>query len=515
MPIDPKTVKWDDEGVVWDDAKPPSWKDLPRNIIPSAGRFVGGLADAVTNPLRTIGGVMDIAAGGLRNITPEPIRRVVDSVDTVPGSALTDPEAGPRASAAANAVGQFYKDRYGSLEGAKRTAIEDPVGLAADVSSVLGLGAGTARLAGAPGVSKALMTASNATNPLSAVGPGLRLAGKAVGGIGKHVLGMTTGVGAENISQAFKAGKAGDKAFLGNLTGTESMNDVLLRAKSALQTMREAKSAEYAKGIADTAADTTPLKFDAIDKALSETIGSLKYANKWKVGKDQLGKVQELEKVVREWRIANPDTYHTAMGLDALKKRLDALYPESQVHSQAQRAITSVRNAVKDTIVEQSPSYAKTMADYEQAINIEREIERALSLGTKSAQDTALRKLQSLSRNNANTNYGNRLDLAQVLEQQGGQSILPSIAGQAMNSWTPRSLSGQMGGLGTMLAAAQNPALAAALPFMSPKAVGASAYGLGRASGGARGLLGPAALDRLKLAGLLGSQEDRLLEEGR
>ena len=123
-----------------------------------------------------------------------------------------------------------------------------------------------------------------------------------------------------------------------------------------------------------------------------------------------------------------------------------------------------------------------------------------------------MRKLQSLMRNNVQTNYGNRLDLARKLEGEGGVSLLPALAGQALNSWEPRSLAGRLGGGATLgvAAFAQNPWALAALPAQSPKAMGGLAYGGGRVAG---------LLDRqnyingpgLKLAGVTAAQLEVLL----
>ncbi len=144
------------------------------------------------------------------------------------------------------------------------------------------------------------------------------------------------------------------------------------------------------------------------------------------------------------------------------------------------------------------------------------EIERALSLGKKASVDTGMRKLQSLARNNVQTNYGNRLSLARELEDSGGVSLLPGIAGQALNSWTPRSLSGQLGAFGTLAAASQNPALAGILAAQSPRLVGGGAYALGAANRGFGNLLGQSGItpSRVQLGGLLGSRIGDLEEEG-
>jgi len=70
---------------------------------------------------------------------------------------------------AADQMGKFISDRYGSVDAFKRTAQEDPVGLLADLSMVLTAG-GTAA-AQAPGrigkIGKVVQTAGKATEPLN------------------------------------------------------------------------------------------------------------------------------------------------------------------------------------------------------------------------------------------------------------------------------------------------------------------------------------------------------------
>jgi hypothetical protein len=503
----------------WEPQTPNPVLETIKNIPGSALRFAGGIGHAVMHPVDTASGAFDALAGGLRNITPEPIRNALDVIDP-------NQQAGLRATQTADAIGQFYKNRYGGLENVKNTVITDPVGFAGDVSAVLGAGSGLAKLAGtglgafrataaaAPalqGAANVLGTASAYTNPLSVVVP----AAKAVGQVGKYALGLTTGVGPENVAQAAKSGYAGDSAFINNLSGKSDMTDVLQQAKEGLQNMRETRTGLYKSQIATTAADTTKLDFGPIDQKLADVVDSLKEGKHWTIGKSELGDIKKLQSTVAEWRI--DEAAHTPIGLDALKRRLDALYPSSADNTQAQRAITSVRNAVKDTIVEQSPQYAETMANYESALGVEKEIQRALSLGTKASQDTAIRKLQSLSRNNVSTNYGNRLGLAQTLEDQGGVSLLPSIAGQAMNSWTARGLAGQAENLGTLgVAALHNPLALSTLPLQSPKAVGATLYGLGslaRLGNSGANALGLTA-DQIRYGGLLASQLGNLPVEG-
>jgi hypothetical protein len=131
------------------------------NIPASAKRFAGGLYEAVTSPIQTAKGVLDIGAGALQKALPE---GAVNFINQFEGN----PAAATRAVEAANAAGGLIKDRYGSYEGIKRTLAEDPVGAAADISTLL-TGGSMASARMAPGLSKTLQTASVATNPLSAV----------------------------------------------------------------------------------------------------------------------------------------------------------------------------------------------------------------------------------------------------------------------------------------------------------------------------------------------------------
>jgi hypothetical protein len=314
------------------------------------------------------------------------------------------------------------------------------------------------------------------------VGRGIQAAGGAI----RRGLGLTTGAGEEAISQALRAGREGNQAFLQNIRGDVSSMDVLDQAKDALASMRSARSQAYGQNIQPIMQNQAKLDFSPITGKLDEVVETLKVktptGSQFKIGSDELRKVEELQDVVKTWQ--KDPSLHTAEGLDALKQRLDALYPDSPMQKQVQRVVSAVRNTVKDTIVSQDKNYAKTMKAYEESLSLEREIEKALSLGNRSAADTAIRKLQSLTRNNANTNYGYRMELARALQQQGGQDLMPALAGQALSSFTPRGLAGQGAalGIGAGGALTVNPAALAALPLTSPRLVGMGAYGLGRAT---------------------------------
>lgn len=322
---------------------------------------------------------------------------------------------------------------------------------------------------------------------LMAVGKGGALIGKGVSKLAKNVLGMTTGVGAEPISQAFKAGKTGNQAFLDNIRSDVPLTDVLDQAKAGLQAMNAAKAAEYRSGMIPIKGDQSVLSLGGISKAVDDAAAITTFKGQVK-NKAANKVVEEMRAVVDEWKALDPTQFHTPEGLDALKQKLGGILEGIPFEEKTARTVASkVYNATKAEIEAQAPTYAKVMKGYQAASEQISEIERALSLGKKASNDTAMRKLQSLMRNNVQTNYGNRLNLANALEDQGGNEILPALAGQALNSWTPRSLSGQIGSGATALAGvAGNPLLLAGLPLQSPRLVGSLAYGAGKLSGAAQ-----------------------------
>ena len=120
-----------------------SWGDVPgkalANLPGSALQMGKGVYQAVTHPIETVGNVMDVAAGALRNITPKSIADAIDKIDA-------NPKAAQRASSAADQLAAMYKQRYGSAEGFKQALANDPAGVIADAATVLAPIEGAAKL---------------------------------------------------------------------------------------------------------------------------------------------------------------------------------------------------------------------------------------------------------------------------------------------------------------------------------------------------------------------------------
>jgi hypothetical protein len=461
-----------------------AWSDVPfeaaKNIPSSAGNFLGGIYQAVRHPLDTAGNVLDMAAGGLRNALPESIGSVIDKADI-------NQDATKRAVKAADAAGAFFKGRYGSAEGIKNTLATDPVGVASDLSTVVTGGASlAAKIPQTARLAQALRTGAQAVNPLAAASSAISTAVPAVGrGAANLIGGLGTHTGGESLQQAARSGFAGGasaKSFADNMRGNVPMTDVLDAAKSNLEEMGRAKSAEYRAGMAQVSGDQSVLNFNGIDSAVQNAANTVSFKGQVKNVK-AAGIQQKISDEVNNWKSLDPAEFHTPEGLDALKQKVGGIVESIPFEEKTARMVGGkVYNAIKAEIVKQAPVYADTMKGYAEASDQIKEIERALSLGGKASVDTAMRKLQSLTRNNVNTNYGNRLDLAKQLAQQGGTEIMPALAGQALSSWTPRGLgSAVAGGMGMgAYALAGAPTAAATLALQSPRLMGEAALKTGQ-----------------------------------
>jgi hypothetical protein len=272
------------------------------------------------------------------------------------------------------------------------------------------------------------------------------------------------------------------------LMGRVDPTDILNAAKQNVAELGRQRQSAYRANMENIKSDKSILNFDGIDNALKNAQAKVSFKGKVK-NEAAAQKLSDVQAKIDEWKSLDPAEYHTPEGLDALKQSIGETLESIPFESAQQRMIVGdVYNAVKNEIVKQAPTYAKTMKAYSEASDQIKEIERALSLGKKASVDTAMRKLQSLMRNNVQTNYGQRLKLARQLEETGGNQLMPAIAGQALSELTPRGLQ-RATSVPTSLGAFTVGGLPAAIGYglaSSPRVVGLGAYGAGAT---ARGLL--------------------------
>jgi hypothetical protein len=307
--------------------------------------------------------------------------------------------------------------------------------------------------------------------------------GQLLGSLLRKSAGISTGAGEEAFKQAYKAGKEANPEFIANMRGEAPMEDVLNAAKSNLSSIRNAKNETYRSGMVDISKDKSVLNFNDIDSKLKEAtnIGAYKGVT---TNPNAIKALQDIKQSVNEWKGLDPAEYHTPEGMDALKQRIGAILEDIPYGTKARHIADDIYHSVKSTISEQAPIYNNVMKDYSESSDLIKEIEKSLSLGQKASVATGLNKLQSLMRNNVNTNYGYRQELANELMKQGGQDLMPALAGQALNSWTPRGLVGQGLDAGAALSilggVTHLPATVATMATTSPRLMGETAYKLGQ-----------------------------------
>ena len=457
-----------------------NWSDVPgeamRNTPESAGNFVKSIVQPIIHPIDTFNGLADLTGGAMTMAARSGNSWLADR-----GLAYSRlPEATPtenRQMDVARGVGKFYGDRYGSMEGFKKAVATDPIGIAADAATLLTGGQMAATRLGISAVARPLGIAANLANPMTPIGKGAQLAGKAGGALTRNALGLTTGTSADTIGEAYRASRAGGaekKAFTDNLRGHEGQDAVIGEARQAVGNIADTRRRQYQGDMKKIGLNKKPIDFKPIEKVMQDVTDSAFYKGHQVASKEAMGKLKDIGAKVDEW--SNDPSLQTAEGLDMLKKSIDDLMPSFTEAGNSERIVNAVRNAVKDQIVAQVPEYADAMKGFETSKLAQVEIEKSLSLGKNNSADTTLRKLQSLTRNNVNTNYGARAKSAELLKSAGAGTLMPKLAGQALSSATPRGLMSAVTGAGLLSGGIfANPALLAALPLTSPRLVGEAA----------------------------------------
>jgi len=417
----------------------------------------------------------------------------------------------------AEAVGKHYTDKYGGVEQIKKAIAEDPVSVLADVSVIL-TGGGTlaARAPGTLGqIGKTVATVGDAANPVNIAAGAAKLTAKPVGKLSRELIGnFGTHTGGESLRQAYRAGKDGGSrqaTFKANLAGRVPNTDVVSQTADALARMRKDRSDAYEANMVNVRGSNQTISMDTIDRVVdaTEAVGKFKGVT---VKKSAAEAFEKIRAQVDEWRALDSSQYHTPAGLDALKQAVYDIGDSYPWGTASKKVVMDVYHKIRSEIAKAAPDYDKAMKGYSEASDMIDDISRTLSIqGPKTNVDTALRKLASVMRNNVNTNYGRRVDLVDALSPYGGADIMPALAGQVLNKYTPRGLGSATTGPAAAYLAYTDPVVGLpALAAQSPRLMGEAANMAGR---GARAWdrAGPTVARASLLSNLIGrhSQESR------
>lgn len=485
---------------------------------------IKALPSAAMHPVDTISGLAGLASGGISTAMPAPFRAKMDKSDLEMWNALPQPAKDtlkyfgvtPEGNEQDRAMFKSFVKPYSSAEDFKQTWANNPGRIVTDISVLASGGAGALNKLGVGAkTAKALKTVGTVTNPLNALSPIAAVTPQPVKNalsaarekIASSVLNTSTGaIGAimgkspENLKQAYAQGKINSSEFLQNLTGETSADDILAKVKQGISSLQTQKANAYRTAKEGWAADKTPIDFAPIEDAFNKEVSTLSEGGHKIVGKEEMPKIDEVKSVLDEWK-ADP-SMHNALGLDALKRRIDAIYPESPKHNQAQRIISATRNAVKDLITDQVPEYANAMTEYEKQNGLINDINKALGSSKTADKATAINKVMKVLNENPSAKF--KRDLVTTLKEKTGVDIMPAIAGQNLQEWLPQGL-GKISGYGGLAYALNSggatlPVFAAA----SPRLMGNAFYKMGQAATGKNKLLQKLTPEEIMLASKLG-----------
>jgi hypothetical protein len=329
---------------------------------------------------------------------------------------------------------------------------------------------------------------------------------KGAGTVASEVLGNLSGVGSQAYKTAYNAAlQGGDKlkALATNLRKQAPMENVVDDALLGLNNMGKNLQSQYRSGMIDVKKDKTVLDFANIDKSLSDAQNLGVFKGKV-TNQELVDEVGRIKKIVDNWKKENPAEFHTPEGMDELKKVIGVELEKIPFEQNTLRkAVGGIYSSVRDEIKKQAPVYDDVMKKYSEGLDYASELKKSLSLNNKSSVDASLRKLQSVMRDNVSTNYGNRVNYAEMLEQASGKPIMAQLAGQALSSPTPRGLQRLLPSFTGAGAYALDPMLLATLPAQSPRLMGEATILAGKASRPVINLANSGTPEQRKLAKLL------------
>lgn len=328
----------------------------------------------------------------------------------------------------------------------------------------------------------------------------LGTAGKGLKTTIKATLGKTTGAGKAAIEEAFANPNVMKFAREAGAEGAEGLQRrAVEESKKALGMIRESRGTAYRAELKKIKANPMQMD-DAAIKMRQKAADSLdEFGIKIDPEGKALGKnlVDFGESTIIEHQAVADKALNDVFtwkdwspaGMDTLKKRLYDFRNQARYGTPAHTFVNNIAKNLDTSLKEMVPGYEKMTTGWRESSELITEMEKALSLGNKASMDTAVRKLQSIMRDNNEV----RKELVDVLTKTGGKDITGMMAGAALAPLAPRGIVAGTGlsiGIGaSILNPASWPLAIAYLGASSPRLVGEFVNLMGKAARGADGLI--------------------------
>lgn len=407
------------------------------NLPTSGKKFVGDIAQAVVNPGETLSGIKEIGKGLYSKAagivtTQDPVQKAKD-------------EAG------VNAIGQMYKDHYGSWNRAKHTLAEDPFAVASDASMVVpGLGAAvqlpkavgmTGRIgSGLAAAGRAAVDVGNMVNPINIAAAPIKKAAPYIAKAANIPGSMLTGAQPVTLNQAFKAGAEHSAKFADHMAGADP-REIVDAAHEAVSRIAKDRSDAYKATMAVSKTNPAQINYGPIDQVIQNAYGDVFHGSQV-YRPDAKAMLDAINNEVQNWK-ALPSTattnYHDVFGVDKLKQLVGDIRDKAMIGTPEYRAGDQVYKGITKALTDADPVYAKTMSDYSDATRQLSDLRKTLSLGANSTTDSSLRKLL-LGQKQIDGYKGNLLGMI----MQKNPDIGNMIAGHLLHSPTGVGLRGNI-----------------------------------------------------------------------
>lgn len=487
------------------------------NLEHSALDFGKGLANIVVHPVDTVKNIGKLALGA------------GDLLGSTVG--LTDGQ-GQNADMA-RGLGNMYAERYGGLDNVGNTLYKDPIGVAADLATLLSGGAGAAsklgmvgklgeagklgelssvasKLAGANDIASGLSKVAKVSDPLTYIAKGKNyVTGSKVGQWTKDIpaggLGFTSGIGKTPLKEIYRSGKEGSNVAVNAMRGGVSESEIVSDVQSLLKGLKNDRSGAFTSSLEKLQDEmfTTQkgqLYVKKFDKELGKelfvptnvtTKGIKDIATKQlkSIGANAKGRnidfsevpsldskgIQKVHDTIYNWENVTP------LGLNKLKQEIRGFRKGginlSPADSRFNIYVDSITKNIADYVGEKVPQIKKLNEDYAIASKPIKDLTSEFSL--KGKDSTVMTKLMT----GYNKSDTARSALLEQMRKQGKTDLPAKIAGFRAKELIPETAYSKLIGGGIGGAAFFNPSTLFSLPAFSPKLVGETANFLGKIVG--------------------------------